>query len=123
MRKHLFAVKQLPANQFLAEPGVALVDRWNLLKAKQDEWKAEIAKLDCEVDQIKEALKALAARDGMTKVVGSEKEVAITEEHRVMFPRKGQEPGTARRHSTCVPVLGSSQLPGPGRPICVVATT
>jgi hypothetical protein len=95
VRKHLFAVKQLPVNEFLAEPGVNLVDRWNSLKAKQDELKSEIAKLDAEIDQIKEALKVLAERDGMTKIVGSDKEVTITEEQKVMFPRMGHEPNEA----------------------------
>jgi putative RecB family exonuclease len=95
VRKHLCVVRKLPANEFLEEPGVVLVDRWNSLKAKQDELKVEIARLESEIDQIKEALCVLAARDGLTNVVGSEKEVAITEQLKVMFPRKGQEPNEA----------------------------
>jgi hypothetical protein len=31
----------------------------------------------------------------MTSVVGSEKQVSIVEEHKVLFPRKGQEPEKA----------------------------
>jgi putative RecB family exonuclease len=95
VRKHLFAVQQLPENQFLSEPGVQLVGRWNSLKAKQDELKAEIAQLETEIDQIKKALTVMAARDEMTTIVGSDKEVAIVDEKKVMFPRKGQEPAEA----------------------------
>ena len=95
VRKHLVAVKQLPKNKFLREPGVKLVDRWNDLKAKQDELKAAIEELESEIDEIREALLALAERQGMTAVVGSEKEVSIVQEQKVLFPRKGQEPDKA----------------------------
>lgn len=95
VRKHLVAVKKLPENQFLAEPGVKLVDRWTELKAKQAALNTEISVIEAEIDQIKEALGALSAREGLQTIVGSEKEVAINEQHKVMFPRKGQEPEKA----------------------------
>ena len=95
VRKHLVAVKQLHKNKFLKEPGVKLVDRWNELKGKQAELNSVIEELESEIDEIREALLALAERRGMTAVVGSEKEVTIVREQKVLFPRKGQEPDEA----------------------------
>lgn len=100
VRKHLVAVQELPPNRFLAEPGVQLVDRWCELKSRQDTLTAEMKALEEEIAEIKEALTAVAARDGLQTVVGSEKEVSVAVQSKVMFPRKGQEPQQAAELET-----------------------
>ena len=47
------------------------------------------------IDQIKAALAVLAQKEGLETVVGSEKEVAIKQVEKIMFPRKTMEPDQA----------------------------
>jgi putative RecB family exonuclease len=96
VRKHLTSVQKLPKNKFLDEPGVQLVDKWIDLKSKLAELQARIDTLESEIEDIKEALAVWAEAHGMTTVMGSDNEVAIVAEKKVLFPRKGQEPEAAQ---------------------------
>lgn len=91
-RKHRFETASLPANRFLDEPGVALVDRHSSLTAKIAELKGEIAGLDEQRDEIVEALLAFGEREGVTTVVGSSREARVTELVQIVLPRKTAEP-------------------------------
>lgn len=53
--------------------------------------------MQAEIEEIKEALLQLAERQGFERVVGSDKEVAITHEQKAVFPRKSYEPEEAAR--------------------------
>ncbi len=50
-RKHLFAVEQLPPEEFSADDGVQLVDRWVELKEREADIKAELKELKSRIDQ------------------------------------------------------------------------
>ena len=95
VRKHLFQLKQLSGNQFLQEPGVRLVDRWTELKAQQDDLVKQRDELQTTIDEIKQALAILAKKKDLETVIGSQKEVAIKQIEKIMFPRKTMEPDKA----------------------------
>ena len=63
--KHLAKTENLPPNEYLQEPGVKLVNLYAELKAKEEEVQAEIGK-------VKEAILALAEKDGVTALAGSD---------------------------------------------------
>lgn len=95
-RKHLYQVRLLPENELIKEPAVALVDRWAELDAKRKGLQDQQASLENEIEEIRQALVAIAQRDGLELIAGREKEVTITASDRVLFPRKGQEPEKAQ---------------------------
>lgn len=90
--KHQVAVEALPANRFLMEPGVTLVNRLSAMKVKKSDLKGQIAVLDKEVEEVEEALVQYAATERVEKIVGSEHEARISTQTQVILPRKGQEP-------------------------------
>jgi len=91
VRKHLFALAELPPNRFANEPGVKLVDAWTALDAKRMEFKASMDEIEAEIEEVKEALAAFAAREGVDVVGGSEREATVKRSESVGFPRKTVE--------------------------------
>ncbi|MEW6142857.1 MAG: PD-(D/E)XK nuclease family protein [Chloroflexota bacterium] len=84
-RKHLYTVEALPANQFLNEPGVVLVNKYAELKEKAGE-------IDEEMALVKEALVEYARREGVTVIRGSDRKVRVKFDEKLKFPGKN-EPG------------------------------
>ncbi len=64
-RKHLLKVKNLPANEFLNEDGVKLVNLYAELKDKKD-------RLERQMEKIKEALFEYGKRNNVETIAGSE---------------------------------------------------
>ncbi|MCH8880059.1 MAG: PD-(D/E)XK nuclease family protein [Planctomycetes bacterium] len=91
-RKHLFKTEALPTNRFLGEPGVALVDCHTALTGEINELKGKITSLDEQREQVVDALVAYANREGVTTVVGSSREARVTEQVKIVLPRKSAEP-------------------------------
>ena len=91
VRRHLFKTAALPPNQFLGEPGVKLVDHWTTLESQRAELRERIDALEAEIEQVKEALAAFAAREGAEVVAGSEREATVRTGEAVQFPRKSVE--------------------------------
>lgn len=83
MRKHYYTVENLPTNEFLNEPGVALVNRYAELKKKAEETEGEIAR-------IKEALIDYARREGATVLKGSYYKVRVKFDEKLKFPGKNE---------------------------------
>ncbi len=83
-RKHLFAVEQLPPNEFLNEDGVVLVNKMDELKDKK---KAAMDTLDAEIALVEEALVAYAEKQGVDVVRGSAKKAKIKICDTVCYPR------------------------------------
>ncbi len=81
---HRLVVEALPANAYLGEPGVALVDR---LAALKEDVKAYTDERKREIGQVEEALQAYARQHGYTVVVGSAMEAVIDEREVVALPR------------------------------------
>jgi len=82
-RKHLYTVEALPANEYLSEPGVVLVNRYAELKEKAVEIDEEMAK-------VKDALIDYARQQGVTVLKGSRYKVRVQFGEKLGFPRKGE---------------------------------
>jgi hypothetical protein len=80
-RKHLHAVEALPINEYLNEPGVALVNRYAELKAKAGE-------IDEETAKVKEALIDYARKQGVTAIRGNRHKVRVKFDEKLKFPGK-----------------------------------
>ncbi len=93
-RKHFYTVEALPVNEYLNEPGVALVNRYAELREKARE-------IDEETAEVKEALIEYARREGVTVVRGSDRKARIKFDERLKFPGKN-EPGRQELDSTIV---------------------
>ncbi len=91
VRRHLVQVQALPPNEYLGEPGVRLVDRWDELKQELDALAGQSAELKAEVEKVKEALAAYAREHGVEVVTGTEREATVREIEAVLFPRKTVE--------------------------------
>lgn len=94
-RKHLYQIRVLPENELANEPAVKLVDRWADLEARRKVARDEQASLEAEIEEVRQALIAVAQRDGLELIAGHTKEVVVTRSEHVLFPRKGQEPEKA----------------------------
>jgi putative RecB family exonuclease len=83
--KHLYKVSEKPANQYLSDSGVQLVNRYAELKNKQrlvnEEFEEELEKLE-------EAILGFAEKEHVDCVFGSKNKVRITESEKYMFPSK-----------------------------------
>jgi len=83
MRKHFYTVEALPANEYLSEPGVVLVNKYAELKEKASEIDEEMAK-------VKEALIDYARREGVTVIKGSNRKVRVKFDEKLKFPGKNE---------------------------------
>lgn len=79
---HLAKTEELPANEYLKEPGVVLVNKYAELKAQEDQLAAELEK-------VKEALIAYANKEGYNAVAGSDTVAKIWRKDCLSFPKKG----------------------------------
>lgn len=86
-RKHFFTVEALPANKFLSEPGVVIVNRYAELKEKTKE-------IDEEMALLREALVSYCKENSLSAVQGSTHRVRVKRDSKIKFPGKN-EPGRA----------------------------
>ena len=86
-RKHFHVVEAIPANKFLQEPGVVIVNRYAELKEKAKE-------IDEEMTLLKEALVNYCQENDMSVVRGSSHQARVKREEKLKFPGKN-EPGRA----------------------------
>jgi len=82
-RKHLHTVEALPANKFLGEPGVVIVNRYAELKEKAKE-------IEEEVTLLKEALLNYCQENKLSVVRGSDHKVRVKREEKLKFPGKSE---------------------------------
>ena len=94
MRKHFYFVESLPANEYLNEPGVSLVNKYVELKEKAAELNAELSK-------VKEAIIDYAKREGVAAIKGSTHQVKVKIEKKLKFPGKS-EPERAELDETII---------------------
>jgi putative RecB family exonuclease len=81
LRKHFYIVENLPPNQYLTEPGVALVNKFAELKQKAGE-------IDRDMEQVREALIDYARRENVTVIKGSDHKARIRSDRKLKFPGK-----------------------------------
>jgi len=85
-RKHLIAVGSLPANEYLNEEGVGLVNRYVEVKERKRLLNEEI---DVELAKIEEALYAYAQREEVEAIFGSDHVAKLKVEMKEKYPLKG----------------------------------
>ena len=85
-RKHLIAVGSLPANEYLNEEGVGLVNRYVEVKERKRLLNEEI---DFELAKIEEALYAYAQREEVEAIFGSDHVAKLKVEMKEKYPLKG----------------------------------
>jgi len=83
MRKHFYAVEALPANRYLNEPGVILVNKYAELREKA-------RAIGEEVDKVKEALTEYARRENLTLIKGSGHKVRVKFDEKLRFLGKSE---------------------------------
>lgn len=84
-KQHALAVRALPPNQYLGEPGVALVNRLAELRLSLQ---ASNADTEAEIARVEQALLAYARERGYSVIVGDAYEAAISETDVLSFPKK-----------------------------------
>lgn len=87
-RAHLFATESLPANKYLSEPGVKLV---NQLVKLRDEKKELLEKIEREIDKVEEALFVFSLKEKVDVVAGSGFKARIKVEEKQKFPGKSED--------------------------------
>lgn len=82
-RKHPARMADLPANEYLKEPGVKLVNKYAELKRQVEE-------IGAEMDKIREAIVAYARREECSNIQGSGCSARIYFRDALKFPKKGE---------------------------------
>jgi hypothetical protein len=77
-------VRELPVNEYLSEPGVALVNRYAELKH-------QVREIDQEMDKVKEALVDYSRNNDLEVVGGNSYKVSVTFSEKLKFPGKNDE--------------------------------
>lgn len=86
-RKHFFKVEALPANEYLKEPGVVLVNKYAELREQASDIQEEL-------DKVKEAIIDYAKREQVELIKGSTHKARVKVEEKLKFPGKAE----AARH-------------------------
>jgi len=81
---HPRKVAILPANEFLKEPGVKLVNEFAKLRSKQK----ELEELE---EKLREAIIAYAKREGVSCIMGKHNKLYVRIEPHIKFPGSGEE--------------------------------
>ena len=85
---HFYKIKEKPENEYLADSGVKLVNRYAELKGKQKLVNDEIGD---ELEKLEEAIISFAEKENVDCVFGSKNKVKITESERYSFPSKNSK--------------------------------
>ena len=88
MFAHIYKTPELPANEYLKEPGVNLVNKYRELMDKKKEFNEEI---DQELEKIKEALFEYAKKEKLEVIAGSDMKARLKVYENIKFPPKGSE--------------------------------
>lgn len=91
LKKHEHKVATLKYNEYMNDDGVKLVNTLRELSAKKKELNEEIARIDEEAEDVKEAIIAYAQREGLEVIKGSEYKVKIKSKDKYSFPSKGTD--------------------------------
>jgi putative RecB family exonuclease len=88
-QSHIARTEALPANKYLKEPGVKLVNKYAELKQKEKEFQEEIGP---ELEKVQEALFKYAEKEGLLFVAGSDVKARVWRKLCIKFPGK-KDPG------------------------------
>ena len=84
LRKHFIKVETMPVNEYLNEPGVALVNKYVALKD-------EAKKVDQETEKVKAAILDYARREEVEIIKGSDYKARVRFDEKLRFPGKNDE--------------------------------
>jgi len=82
-------VGNLPANKYLKDSGVKLVNEFAKLDDKKKSYKIKIDEIDKELEEIKEAVIKYATNIGVEVVIGSDHQLKISSSEKINLPCKG----------------------------------
>jgi len=85
---HLYKIQEKSENEYLADSGVALVNRYAELKTKEKQVNLD---LYAELEKLEEAIIAFAEREKVDCVFGTKNKVRITVSERYCFPSKNSK--------------------------------
>lgn len=83
-RKHVTLVENLPANEYLQEPGVALVNKYAALKDRE-------RIIGEEINKVREAIIGYAQQNNMNVLRGNERLVRVRFYRKLKFPSKNDD--------------------------------
>jgi putative RecB family exonuclease len=91
VKKHLFKVEALPADEWANEPGVKIVDayagKWRKRRALDEEKEA----VEAELEVLREAAIAFSEKEGVQVIAGTDARLRVTGKTRIVSPAKGSE--------------------------------
>jgi len=90
-RKHLYKVDNLPANEYLNDDGVKLVNSYAEISEKKKELRNDIDTLDDTLEKIKEAVIKYAEKENIEIIRGSDNKLKISTKQKVVCPAKGSQ--------------------------------
>lgn len=85
---HHYKIKEKPANEYLADTGLNLVNRYAEIKNKQ---KLVNMELDAEITKLEEALVLFSSKEHIDCVFGTQNKVRITDSIRYVCPPKNSK--------------------------------
>jgi putative RecB family exonuclease len=86
--KHEAAVEKLPANEFLDDDGVKLVNHYAKLYEEKKEYNE---RMDARLELLREAIIEYAKREGIDVIRGSDRKLKVKIETKAKFPGKGDD--------------------------------
>jgi len=89
LHKHEYIVGNLPANKYLTDSGVKLVNEFAKLDDQKKSYEVKIEKIDEELEEIKEAVIQYAGNIGVEVVIGSDHKLKISSSEKINVPGKG----------------------------------
>jgi len=87
--KHKYMIGNLPANKYLKDSGVKLVNKFAKLDDKKKGYQTKIEEIDEELKEIKEAVIQYAGSIGVEVVIGSDHQLKISSSEKINVPGKG----------------------------------
>jgi putative RecB family exonuclease len=85
---HLYKIENKPANEYLNDPGVKLVNRYAELQQRKKQLNLD---LYAEIEKVEEALKKFAVKEQVDVVFGSDNKVKIKTSSRFACPSKNSK--------------------------------
>jgi len=85
---HIVKTDAMPANRFLKEPGVQLVNKYSVLYYKRKEF---LEKIDAEIEELKEAIFNFSKKEGVERIAGSDFIAKVTMDEKAKWPGKSDE--------------------------------
>jgi putative RecB family exonuclease len=85
---HLHLIKEKPANEYLKDSGVVLVNRYAEVRSAQ---KLSNLQWDAELEKLEEALSSFAEKEHVEVVFGSKNKVRVTDSEKYSFPSKNSK--------------------------------